>query len=85
MLAGTAIAFAAFLLALWVFVQYAADISVFGYNPHQARGWTSLILSILFLSGVQLIGIGILGEYVGRLFDEVKGRPTYVVREEINF
>ncbi|HVM98099.1 MAG TPA: glycosyltransferase family 2 protein [Candidatus Acidoferrales bacterium] len=48
-------------------------------------GWTSTIVVILFLGGVQLISLGILGEYVGRIFDEVKRRPLYVVKEELGF
>jgi len=85
MILGIVIAFGTFLLALLVLAQYVGNITVLGYNPHEARGWTSLILAMLFLSGVQLIGIGVLGEYVGRLFDEVKGRPIFLVKEEINF
>jgi dolichol-phosphate mannosyltransferase len=85
MILGIVIAFGTFLLALLVLAQYVGNITVLGYNPHEARGWTSLILAMLFLSGVQLIGIGVLGEYVGRLFDEVKGRPIFLVQEEINF
>jgi dolichol-phosphate mannosyltransferase len=85
MILGHVIAFGTFLLALLVLAQYVGNITILGYNPHEARGWTSLILAMLFLSGVQLIGIGVLGEYVGRLFDEVKGRPIFLVKEEINF
>ena len=44
-------------------------------------GWTSLAVLILFMGGVQLLTIGIMGEYLGRIFDEVKGRPLYIVRE----
>ena len=53
-------------------------------DPHQARGWTSLILLLLFSSAVQLVGIGILGEYIGRIFEETKGRPIYVVSRRVN-
>jgi len=47
------------------------------------RGWTALIMTILILGGVQLICLGIIAEYIGRIFEEVKHRPLYVVREWI--
>lgn len=48
-------------------------------------GWTSLIVAILFIGGVQLICIGILGEYIGRIHFETKGRPLYVADEYVGF
>jgi dolichol-phosphate mannosyltransferase len=45
-------------------------------------GQATTLIAVLFLGGVQLISLGILGEYVGRLYDEAKGRPLYVLREE---
>jgi hypothetical protein len=46
-------------------------------------GYASLIVSIMFFSGVQLMSLGILGEYVGRIFAEVKRRPLYLVAERV--
>lgn len=48
------------------------------------NGWTTLGMAIFFLGGIQLIGIGIIGEYVGRVFEEVKHRPLYWVRGTVN-
>lgn len=50
-------------------------------GSHFFEGQTTTLISVLFLGGVQLISLGILGEYIGRIYDEVKGRPLYVVRE----
>jgi dolichol-phosphate mannosyltransferase len=55
-------------------------------NPalrEELPGYTSVIIAVLFLGGVQLISIGVLGEYIGRIFDEVKGRPLFIVSQKI--
>ncbi|CCQ75460.1 glycosyltransferase family 2 protein [Magnetospira sp. QH-2] len=48
-------------------------------QPDIVEGWTSMIIFISFISGVNLLAIGIMADYIGRIFDEVKGRPIYVV------
>ncbi len=58
-----------------IYVKYVVQDAV--------PGWTTLAAAEFFLGGVELIGIGIVGEYVGRIFDEVKQRPLYIIREHI--
>ncbi|ATG01224.1 family 2 glycosyl transferase [Lelliottia amnigena] len=72
---GLAVAGMSFFYGAWMIV----DTLAFG-NP--VRGYPSLLVSILFLGGVQLIGIGVLGEYIGRIYTEVKKRPRYVLKKE---
>ncbi|MGQ9650863.1 MAG: glycosyltransferase family 2 protein [Phycisphaerae bacterium] len=66
--------------------SYAAFILyhyLFGDASRIQPGWTALIMTVLILGGVQLLCLGIIAEYIGRIFEEVKQRPLYVVRELI--
>lgn len=83
-LTGLAVGTLAGLAGVIFLVQYLTDTTILGYNPRQARGWTSLMLAVLFLGATQLVCTGLLGEYIIRLFAEAKQRPTYVVRETLN-
>ena len=47
-------------------------------------GWASLFFSIVFLGGVQLITMGIIGEYVGKIYQELQDRPQYLIKEKVN-
>ncbi len=49
------------------------------------QGWTSLMVMVLFIGGIQLLMLGVLGEYIGRIYDEVRDRPLYLVKELLNF
>ncbi len=72
---GVVIALCAIAFGFWIVIEYF----VYGNN---VPGWATLVTSMMFFSGVQLLSIGILGEYVGRIFDEVKQRPVYLVGSE---
>src|SRR5947209_5818951 len=49
------------------------------------RGWASLFVAVLFMGGIQLVSLGIIGEYLGRIYTEVKRRPLYIVQERLGF
>jgi dolichol-phosphate mannosyltransferase len=69
------------LATLVYLVARIGDYKIFGYSPGNVPGFTTLILAILFFSGIQLVSLGIIGEYLGRLYQETKMRPSYVVKE----
>jgi dolichol-phosphate mannosyltransferase len=66
------------LMALWFIFG-----KIFGYTNAET-GWTSIMIIIIFFGGIQLLTIGVLGQYIGILFDEVKERPEYIIDEIIN-
>ncbi|MCL9645475.1 glycosyltransferase family 2 protein [Pantoea eucrina] len=72
---GLFVAGVAFLYGSWMII----DTLAFG---NTVRGYPSIIVSILFLGGIQLIGIGVLGEYIGRIYTEVKNRPRYILKSK---
>lgn len=74
------------------FVGFVLAFAAFGYGSyltvgylvhgHELSGWTTIVVGLALLSGVQLVCLGILGEYLGRVFEEVKGRPLYLVKRQ---
>ena len=53
------------------------------FTGNVEAGWSSLIISIWFLGGIQLISLSIVGEYIGKIYSEVKGRPRFIIEEEV--
>jgi len=74
---GFTVSTVAFVYAIVIIIFRSFDLGI----PEFTRGWASTMVAILFLGGVQLIGIGILGEYIGRIYDEVKARPLYLISD----
>jgi hypothetical protein len=64
-------------------IVYALTLRLF--TNIWVEGWTALMIGVLFIGGVQLICTGILGEYIGRIYNEIKRRPLYVVQEYVGF
>lgn len=79
-LTGVGIACLAFLYGV-VAVVAGAYALVTGDLSVSPPGWASIAAAITFMGGVQLVGIGLLGEYLGRVYDQAKGRPTFVIRD----
>ena len=69
------------LLALMAFIYGVIVVLDKLFFHESVPGWPTVVASMMFLSGVQLLFIGILGEYLARIYDEVKGRPPYIVAE----
>ncbi|MCB9190150.1 MAG: glycosyltransferase family 2 protein [Flavobacteriales bacterium] len=74
-ISGFIMSFVSFLLMLYaLYSRFILKV----YEP----GWTSLMLSVLFIGGIQLVSIGIIGEYIGRISNNVKQRPLYLIKDE---
>ncbi|MFL9711357.1 glycosyltransferase family 2 protein [Methylobacillus sp. Pita1] len=71
---GGLLALLAFIYGIWVILEKM-------FFHESIPGWPTVVASLMFFSGVQLLFIGILGEYIARIYDEVKGRPPYIVAE----
>ena len=74
--AGIAMALGGFLYGAYLTLAYL-------FYGNAVSGWTTIVVSLLFFLGVQMISLGIMGEYVARIFEEVKGRPLYVVKRDL--
>jgi glycosyltransferase involved in cell wall biosynthesis len=80
-------------LRVWSYLGLLISLFAFGYAMMiliktliygvDAPGFPSLIISVMFFAGVQLISLGVIGEYLGRMYEEVKGRPLFLVAEEL--
>jgi dolichol-phosphate mannosyltransferase len=80
-------------LAAWLGVAISS-LSVLGISyalglrlltNEWVSGWTFLIVAVLFMGGVQLLFLGLIGEYIGRVYQEAKGRPLYLIQETNGF
>jgi len=82
-------------LRVWGFIGLIISLVSFSYatiiifdtliNGNNAPGYATIIVAIMFFGGIQLLSIGILGEYVGRIFNEVKRRPQYILKDKVGF
>lgn len=75
---GSILALFSFMLGAWYVIQKLVGIDL-------TPGLSTTVLVVTFFAGVQLLGLGLIGEYVGRIYDEVKRRPMYIVDRRINF
>ena len=71
--------FISFVILIYALLSYAFKLN------NLSAGWTSIMVTITFFAGVQLLSIWIMAEYIGRIYDEAKGRPQYIVDKLINF
>ena len=75
-LIGAVLAVCAFIYGAYLTYFYLA-------HGHDVSGWTTIVVSLMLFSGIQLVSVGILGEYIGRIFEEVKARPLYLIKKRL--
>ena len=80
---ATSLGFIAVLVGIVLAVWFTLG-KIYGFSNAET-GWTSIMTSVIFFGGVQLLTVGVLGQYIGILFDEIKARPEYIIDEKKNF
>jgi glycosyltransferase involved in cell wall biosynthesis len=78
----TRLGFMVFLLSI-LWIVYALVIRVF-FPDEAVSGWTMTIIAVLFMGGIQILTLGILGTYIGRIYSEVQGRPLYIIEDVLD-
>ena len=73
------------IVSAFSFLYFVYAIYIRLFTTQALTGWTSVIMSVLFLGGIQLISIGILGEYISKIFYEVKRRPRFIIDKKTGF
>jgi len=73
------------ILGLFFISWRLGGFRVMGHTAEELPGWTAIVSLVLFLSGVQFLILGFIGEYVGRIYSEVKQRPRWIVREALGW
>ncbi len=81
-LIGLILSIASFAFILFVSSVWALKLLGIPHSFPFPPGWATIVVSILFLSSIQMMMMGVLGEYIGRVYDQSKGRPVYIVREK---
>jgi dolichol-phosphate mannosyltransferase len=77
-MAGFGLAAISFMIGIFYVIQKIMGVDI-------TPGLSTTILVVSFFSGVQLLGLGLVGEYIGRIYDETKRRPMYIVDRKVNF
>lgn len=75
---GVLFSLLSFVMVMWTVVEFFIDKSI-------PSGWTTLVVLLLMFSGIQLIVLGVIGAYIGGIYEEVKDRPRYIIDEEISY
>lgn len=78
----TGIGFISVILSLIILI-YSLISKIFEQDI--AKGWTSIMCALTFFGGVQMLSLGVIGEYIARIYDESKGRPLYIIKDKVNF
>ena len=78
------ISFVLGIVVLFVSIIYAFFAFYIWLKGNTVQGWASILFCVLFLGSIQLISIGVIGEYLARVYNEIKNRPLYIVRSKLD-